>query len=203
METEKPKSLEILSILFIIISLIHVFYASCSQRALEVDGSVYFINLLNNISNGLWQFYSDSNHPRNQVQWIIETPLLFSGLILHIKSKLTLAVIYSFGAFFTPLIALFWNYELTKRTKQYAVLFWSIFCYACVILLYQNFSIVETIIGVPLQFILLNYLLGNIKYTNLDKIGIVFLIFVMFGVYEHTIFLGIIMFSSEKSPPLT
>lgn len=188
-------SVKILGLIFIIISLCSVFFAACSQRGLYLDGAVFFMKILDNYSSGNYTFFQDIYHPRFFVAALQQLPLILAAVVFHIKSKITLATIYSFAMFFFPLLFLWWNYELTKRTKQYAILFWSVFFYACVSLQYHIFAICENIIGVPCQFLLLNYLFGKINYTKLDKIGIGILLLLMFGIYEHTILVGIIMFA--------
>ncbi|MBQ2645585.1 hypothetical protein IJG14_08460 [bacterium] len=194
MEKRVPKSVKLLGVIFTLISIFYAFYASCSQRGLFMDGAFYFIQLLNNISNKDFSFIYNPEKSRLMVQCLQELPVLFAGIALGIKSKITLSTIYSLTLFGLPLLALWWNYELTKRTKEYAILFWSIFTYSALILLYQILSVTETIIGIPFQFVLLNYLFGKINYNKLDKIGIAFIILLMFGIYEHTILLGFLLF---------
>lgn len=194
MDTEQKKSIKFFSIVFVIISVISLFYASFSQRGLYCDGSFYLIELLNNIADNKFSFVYDPYHPRMFVLILTEIPTLIAGILFKVSDKITLATIYSFTQFALPLLGLWWNYELTKRTKQHAVLFWSVFSYCCIILLFQIYSIVELIVGVPFLFVLLNYLLGKIRYTFWDKIGIAGLIVLMFGTYEYTIFTGFIVF---------
>lgn len=195
MEKKYGSIIKILGLIFVIISIIHIFYTSCSQRGLYLDGSVFLMQMLDDISNRDFKFYSDPNHVRLFVNALQELPLLLCGLILHVKNKITLANIYSLTQFFIPFLLLWWNYSLTKRTKQHAVLFWSIFVYAAVILQYEIFIMTETIIGIPAQFVLLNYMLGNINYTKADKIGIFFLVLLMFGTYEQTMLIGLVIFA--------
>lgn len=120
-------SVKILGLIFIIISLCSVFFAACSQRGLYLDGAVFFMNILDNYSSGNYTFFQDIYHPRFFVAALQQLPLILAAVVFHIKSKITLATIYSFAMFFFPLLFLWWNYELTKRTKQYAILFWSVF----------------------------------------------------------------------------
>ena len=195
MDFKATKTVKTLGWFFVLISIVYTFYASFSQRGLFLDGSYYMMYLLDNISNNDFSVFISILRPRAAVEWLQQFPTVFLGIVLGIKSKLTLSTIFSLTLFLTPLLALFWNYQLTKRTKEYGILFWSIFTYCIMILLYQIFALVETIIGIPFQFVLLNYLFGKINYTKFDKIGIAFLILLMFGIYEHTVLLGVIMFA--------
>lgn len=195
MEKKYGYIVKVLGLVFVIISIIHIFYASCSQRGLYLDGSVFFMQMLDDISNNNFRIISDSNHVRFFINALQELPFLLCGFVLHLKNKLALANIYSLTQFFVPFLLLWWNYSLTKRTKQYAVLFWSIFVYAAVILQYEIFVMTETIIGIPAQFVLLNYMLGKVDYTKADKIGIFFLVLFMFGTYEQTMLIGLIIFA--------
>lgn len=197
MEAQQNKCLKISALLFTIISIFYVFYASCSQRVLYLDGSYYLILFLNKLADEVFSLTVYLEHPRVMVYYLEHLPMDIVGYFFRgLTDKITYATIFSFTVFVLPILGLWWNYELTKRTKQYAVLFWSVFTYCGMILLYQIFSVVETAMGIPFQFVLLNYLLGKINYTKWDKIGIFFLIILMFGVYEHTLFLGVIMFAT-------
>ncbi|MCR5260959.1 MAG: hypothetical protein K6C94_03900 [Candidatus Gastranaerophilales bacterium] len=195
MEFKFAKNVKILGLIFTLLSLIFVFYAACSQRGLYSDGSVYFLQLLNNISSDKFGLIFTHERARFFIQGLQELPVLLTGLIFVIKSKMTPATVYSLTLFLLPLVVLWWNFELTKRTKEYGIFFWSVFTYCVLILLYQIDATVETIIGVPLQFVLLNYLFGKINYTKADKIGIGFILLTMFGIYEHTFFIGLILFA--------
>lgn len=197
MEAQQNKCLKISALLFTIITIFYVFYASCSQRGLYLDGSYLFLMFMNKLADGVYSITPYIEHPRVMIYYLEHIPMDIVGYFFRgFTDKITYATIFSFTMYALPVLGLWWNYELTKRTKQYAVLFWSIFTYAGMILLYQIFSMVETTTGLPFQFVLLNYLLGKINYTKWDKIGIFFLIILMFGIYEHTLFLGVIMFAA-------
>ena len=196
MELNQNKCFKITLLFFVLITIFYVFYASCSQRGLYLDGSYFFIMFMDRMADGIFTIHSWIEHPRFFAFWITHMPANITGFLFrNFTDKITYATIYSFALFAIPVLGLWWNYELTKRTKQYAVLFFSIFTYAAIILLYQIFAVTESAIGISYQFILLNYLLGKIDYTKWDKIGILFLIIFMFGIYEYTVFIGITMFA--------
>lgn len=189
------KNIRFLGVIFILVSIFYSFYAACSQIGLYHNGAYYFLHIFENILNNKFSFSVCDYHPRAIVEWILEIPAVFSGVVLGIKSKTTLATIYSFTMLLLPLLALWWNCELTKRTKETAILFWSVLTYCLFLLPFHISSSTESIVGIPFQFVLLNYLYGKINYTKADKIGIAFIILMMFGIYEHTIALGVIIFA--------
>lgn len=196
MEKEQNHGLKILSLIFVIITVFYVFYASCSCRGLYLDGSFWLIMFLDRIGEDVYSIHTYLSRPRFMCFYLIHFPIDLVGFFFrNLTDKITFSTIFSFTMFTLPVLGLWWNYELTKRTKQYAILFWSIFTYSTMILLYQIFSVVETAICLPFQFVLLNYLVGKINYTKLDKIGILFIIALQFGIYEHTLFVGAIIFA--------
>ena len=160
-----------------------------------MDGSYWFIYMLNSIDLNQFNFPSDSYHCRYIINFIQHIPVVAAGILFHIKNKFIVSYLYSFILFSLPLFLLFFNYILTKRTKQFAIFFWSLFSYCGISLLYQIFSVVETIIGIPVYYILLNYLFAKIKYTKFDKLCICILLIIMFGIHELTLFIGLIIFA--------
>lgn len=196
MEAKQNNIVKILGFLFVLATIFYVFYAGCSQRALYLDGSYYLTIILNKIAYNDFSLTLITEHPRRIVIYLTQIPVLITGFLFRgLVDKPVFSTIFSFTWFVLPVLGLWWNYELTKRTKQYAILFFSIFSYAAMVLLYQIFSVVESCVGIPFQFVLLNYLTGKINYTKRDKIGIFFIIVLMFGIYEYTLFLGILIFA--------
>ena len=194
MEVKTTKTVKFLSIIFILLTIIHVLYATYSMRGLYLDDLFLLTKMLDNISLGRFVICNDFDHPRYVMQFLQQAPVMFAGIVLKISSKKALMMLHSLMCFGIPLIALYWNYKLTQRTKQWAILFWSVVSYAAMILFAQIFPYVESFTGIVFQFVLLNYLFGKIHYTKRDKIGIFFLLIAMFGIYEYTIILGILLF---------
>lgn len=86
-ELFKDKSILILFVVFTILTVINVLYASFVQRGIVFDGSIYFVNLLNGFSNEKW-FYTILNHrPRNNIIYLWQFPINFAYHILGISSK--------------------------------------------------------------------------------------------------------------------
>ncbi len=196
-ELEKNKQFNILKWIFIIISLIHVVYATIVFRGLYEDGSVWMVQLLNNLANGSCKLEIDWGHTRFILIALIQIPVVFAYKFLHITNKFSLMHIFTFIQFFLPLLVLYWNYKLTKRTGRIDILCWNLFIYGCINLTFSIFSVVEIITGSIFNFILWNYLASKINYTKKDIFYITCLLIIMFGTYEYITVLGIIFFAAS------
>lgn len=193
-DLKQSRILKILFIVFIVVSIIHVLYASFTYRGLYCDGSYYMLKLLNQLSNGDNSIVTDIGHPRFFVMALIQIPVIIAHSFLFIKNKFVLMFIYTFFQFLIPLLALFWSWCLAKRTNKIDIFFWHLLTYGGIILLYQIFSVTESIQGIGFHFILWNYLTAKMEYTKKDFVCIMFLIVMMFGTYEYTAYLGIFFF---------
>lgn len=193
-ESENNKQLKLLFIVFILISIVHIIYATITMRGMYCDGAFYMIDQLNSFSSNSYKLSLDMEHPRFMMSFLMQFPAIIAHSLLHIKNKFVLMGIYSFIQFSLPVIFLSLNFILTKRTKRIDVLFWNVFTYGAIICPFMIFSVVESIIGFSLHFILWNYLCSKIDYKKTDIIFILFLLTMMFGTYEYVAFLGIIFF---------
>ena len=191
-ELKSNKQLNVLKWIFVIVTLIHIIYATVTMRGMYMDGSFFMVEILNKCSEHIYKIAYDNNHCRMFILSFLELPTIISSLF--IKNKFALMMIFSFTQLALPVLALWLNYRLTKRTLRYDVLFWNLFCYGTVILLYMMFSITETIIGVILLFILWNYLVSKINYTKKDIFFILILITIMFESYEYISYIGLLFF---------
>ena len=193
-QSENNKQLKLLFIVFILISIVHIIYATITMRGMYCDGAFYMLVQLNNFSSNLYNLSLDMEHPRFMMSFLMQFPAIIVHFLFDIKNKFVLMGIYSFIQFSLPVIFLLWNFILTKRTKRIDVLFWNVFTYGAIICPFMIFSVVESIIGFSLHFILWNYLCSKIDYKKTDIIFILFLLTMMFGTYEYVAFLGIIFF---------
>ena len=190
----KNKQCKFLIIIFILVSLLHIIYATVTMRGMYEDGAFYMLDQLNSYSNGVFKISSDYSHPRFCIMALLELPSIFSYYILFIHNKYALMMIFSCAMFLFPLLALLWNFQLSKKTQRLDIFFWSLFSYSLIIITFSIFSVVECILGSMLHFILWNYLAGKINYSKKDIALIIFLVVVMFGTYEYVIYLGVIFF---------
>ena len=193
-QLKENKRFKILFIIFILLSVIHIVYATITMRGLYCDGAFIMLEQLNNFSSKIYKLTIDSAHPRFMMSFLMQFPVMIAHALFHIKNKFVLTGIYSFVQFAIPVILSLFNFMLTKRTKRLDILFWNIFTYGVIICPFMIFSVVESIIGFTLHFILWNYLCAKIDYKKTDIIFILFLLTMMFGTYEYVTFLGIIFF---------
>lgn len=193
-EFENNKQFDILLLVFIVISVVHVLYATVTFRAMYEDGGFYTLSLLQHIADKSYTPVLDYGHPRFFMLYLQQFPLYFANLIFKVSDKFALMAIFSFFNFALPLLALWWNFKLSKRTKRMDILLWSLFNYCAILITFQIFSLVELIIGSIFHFILWNYMAAKMEYTKKDIALIVFLIAMMFFTYEYVIGLGVIFF---------
>lgn len=190
----KSKQFKILGCIFILISILHVAYATITMRGMYEDGGDYMFNILNNIPHKNYVVVTDYDHTRFCIAALIDYPIYLLNIIFPIHNKFFLMMFFTFNMLGFPLLALWWNYNLTKRTQRLDIFYWSLFTYSLILITFSIFSVVEIIIGGILNFILFNYLAGNINYKKRDIFCIIFLLIIMFGTYEYNIFLGPIFF---------
>ena len=193
-ELNKNKQFCFLFIIFIIFSIVHIVYATITMRGMYCDGAFFMLEQLNNFSSNIYKVSYDETHTRVMILFLMQFPVMFAHGFLQVNDKFALMKIFSFSQFALPLLFLLWNFYLTKRTNRTDILFWNLFVYGAIICPFMIFSVVETIIGVMLNFILWNYLAANIEYKKKDIIFIIFLVTMMFGTYEYVALLGIIFF---------
>lgn len=193
-DIKRSRILKILFIVFTAVSAVHVLYASFSFRGMYCDGAFYMLELLNQLSSGAVPAAYDPEHPRFMVLILTQLPVIAAHSLLFIKNKFALMFIYSFFQFAIPLSALYWHWLLAERTGKYNIFFWNLFTYAGVLLVFEIFSVTESIQGTPFLFILWNYLAAKMEYTKKDIFSIIFLIVLFFGIYEYTAYLGILFF---------
>ena len=100
----KNKNYKVLMWIFIIISIVHVIYATITMRGMYEDGAFYMIDQLNSYSNGIFKISSDYSHPRFCIMALLELPSIFSFYILSIHNKYALMMIFScyFGIINSP-----------------------------------------------------------------------------------------------------
>lgn len=193
-ELKNNKQFKTLAWIFIIISIIHVVYATITMRGMYMDGGFFMISMLDNMSNNNYDFIYDPGHPRFFIWILNQIPVYFANWALLVNNKFALMMISSFTHFALPLLALFWSWTLCKRNKRSDIFLWNLFAYSAILITFSIFSLVETPLGATFHFILWNYLSSNMEYKRRDYIAIIFLITMMFATYEYVVFLGIIFF---------
>lgn len=195
-------------ILAVLITAVHVIYASLTQRGAYLDGALWILVLLNKFSSGNYIVVTDPGHTRFFINFLNQLPMAIGYFILSIKSKYWLSVLFSLPLFLYPPLLIWWNYKLSQRTERYDLFVLSVFIYGAMLLPFSIFSVVEIILAALLQIILLNYLVSNINYTKKDIALITILTISLFSSYGYVLFLGIILFlgslyyASKEDNPL-
>lgn len=181
-------------IIAVILTVIHVLYASFSQRAAYMDGALVTVQLLDLCDVNYYTVLTDAIHPRFFMYFINQFPVVLSYFVFGIKSKYWLSFICSLSVFCIPLLILLWNFFVSKRTKRYDIFVISIFVYSVLILPFSIYSIVELIPASMFWLVLLNYLAADMDYTKKDLIFITCLVILLFGSYESVVLIGVTLF---------
>ncbi len=192
MDKENSKSGEnkILVILFIAISIFYVIYATISQRAMYLDGSLDFLSLLNAFEQGRYVIVSDPTHPRLFCDFATQLPINIAFFAFFIKSKYILSLFFGFPYFLYPLLLLWGNYALSKRSKRFDIFVVSCLFYSLCVLLFQIFAIVELSTVSMVCLLLFHYLAADITYTKKDLTVIILLCLFIFAGHEFILFAG-------------
>ena len=192
----KSKQFKVLFIIFIVISVFHILYATYTCRGMYMDGAAFMTGMLNNVERGINYFCIDSARSRFSIQFIQEGMVYIAYWLLFIKNKFALMGIYTFSQIAFPFLILIWNYFLSKRTGKIIVFYWSLFAYGTLVLPCLIYSQVETHIGIMLLFIIWNYLIADIEFKKRDIVFIFILMAAICGTYEYVSYLGVIFFTA-------
>lgn len=195
MQTEnifKEKTIKILFIIFLILTIVSIIYASITQRGILFDGTLYFIKLLNSFPQDNWTFSLIASRPRLSIFILSQIPINIAYNILGINSKYWLGVAFSLPLFLFPALITYFNYILARRSKRYDIFVISLMIFSLFIIHTNIYSIVELLIAIPILFLLFHYTIAEIDYKWYDLLTIVFLLIVSYYSYEIVIFTSII-----------
>ena len=195
MKTETPtvEKNKFLILTLIVVSIIHIIYASITLRASYMDGAMFEMHILNSLANGTPSFPIDPEHTRSITMILQQFPMMI-GYLIGIRSSYWLYFIFSFWLFASPLILVFANWKLSQRTKRMDIFAISVFAYSVLIIPYSIFAVAEISMAALLHLILFNYLSSDINYTKKDISIITFLLITLFGGTEYVMFIGPIFF---------
>lgn len=188
----KDKSVLTLIFIFIILTVINILYASFVQRGIVLDGSIYFVNLLDAFSNNEWLF-KVPERARFNIIYLWQFPINFAYHILGISSKYWLGVIFSFPLFAFPAIVTLGNYFLAKRSKRWDLFLLSVAIFVLFVLPASVYSVVEVFLAAPIFFLLFHYCVADIDYKISDLITIAFLIAISYCSSEVVMYCSVIL----------
>ena len=109
-QLKENKQFKILFIIFILLSVIHIVYATITMRGLYCDGAFIMLEQLNNFSSKIYKLTIDSAHPRFMMSFLIFFPVKIAHALFHLIIKFVLTYIYFFVYFFFLLILFFFLY---------------------------------------------------------------------------------------------
>ncbi len=189
----KNKEIFYLTLLFIILSIVHIIYAAIADRGLFIDGSLWFPKILNQLSDKGYGFYLVDDRTRWVTNFINQLPV---NIIYNIglTNKQILLFMFSMPLFLFPFLANLANIFLAKRTRRYDIVLCSLFLYSFGILPAIMYSVVEVYLGSSLLLLLFHYFVADIDYNWKDLFVIFILCLFSFGLTELVIFQGIFIF---------
>lgn len=191
----KNKKILTFSVVFIILSLFHIIYASLTQRGLVSDGQIWVAEILDNLSFDKWYFkFIFGVRTRGFINFINQMPINMGYMFFHINSKYWLSVLFSVPLFLFPFLVLFWQFSLAKRTKRFDIFVLSMALYCLFILPGIPYAAVEVFLASSVMFLLFHYLSADISYTKGDIVLIFLLCFLLYDSSEAEIYYGIILF---------
>lgn len=194
-EIFKDKSILIFSLIFIILMIINILYASFVQRGIVFDASIYFVRLLDAFSNNEW-LYTLVSRPRSHIIYLWQFPVNVAYHIFSIQSKYLLGAIFSLPLFAFPAIVTFSNYLLAKRSKRWDLFLISLAIFVLFSLPASMYSVVEVLLAAPIFFLLFHYTVAEIDYKIFDILIISFLIAVSCCSSEVVMYSSIILLFS-------
>ncbi len=196
----KEKPLFIVALVFILISIFHIIYASLCLRGIAFDGSIWFLTILDNLSTNkefdINVFYHTyPTRPRAFSLILDQTPMVLGYELFGIKSKYWLGFLFTLPLFLYPFLIVIHHYLLAKfKTQRYDIFLLGLILYCVFIIPTSMYSIIEIPLGASLFFLLYHYLAANIKYNVWDVLIILFLVVVSYCSTEAIFPCGIVMF---------
>ena len=191
----KNKEIKILTIIFIILSFIHIIYASVVGRGLFIDGMWWVPHILDSLDENGYGFYLFDGRSRVFVKFISQLPMNIAYYLPFIgKNKDALIFFFSLPLFLFPFLITMFNLLLAKRSKRYDLVFAALFLYAFSILPSIMYAVVEAFIATSFLLLLWHYFVADIDYNWKDICAIVFLCIFSFSSTELVIPFGILIF---------
>lgn len=150
----KNKEIFYLTVLFVILSIIHIVWATLASRGLFIDGSLWFPEILNSLSENGYGFWFVDDRTRWISNFINQLPINIA-YSFGITNKQFLLAMFTLPLFLFPFLANMLNIFLAKRTKRYDIVLFSLFLYSFGILPAIMYSVVEVYTGASLLFIII------------------------------------------------
>ena len=113
----KDKTIFLLFTIFIVLSIIHIVFATAINRGLFADGFLYVPEILDKLSLQGYGFQLIEDRTRIFINFVNQLPMNI-GYWLGIESKKILLFLFSLPLFLFPFLVNLYNIILAKRTKR-------------------------------------------------------------------------------------
>lgn len=187
------KPIIILTVLFLVLSCIDIIYATAVKRAIIYDGSIWFSDIVSNQNSFNFEMFWGVR-TRGFVNFINTLPVNIAAVLLHVKSKTILALIFSLPFFLNNFLLLIFHYFLTLRTKRIDIFLSALFLHCSIIIPLNMYAIVEISLATSILMLLFHYLCANIEYKKTDIFFIAILTAISYLSTEATVYCGILLF---------
>jgi hypothetical protein len=181
----------LLSTVALIIYAAYLVHAIYVDRALYADGANFFIELLTNDSS--WPIADDSKHIRLFVNILNQLPVVLA-LDFGVTNLRALRILFGVGLFITPLIFYLYCLYLSRKANDYRVLFFSIVSLITCAIPSDIFILNQAFTSLSLAWVIVHYLLLNLKIKWNDWIIVFIISFILFRSHEGLILWGLIFF---------
>lgn len=183
-----------LPVVAFIIYTAYLLQAIYVERALYADGANFFIEILTKDSS--WPIADDHNHIRLFVNILNQLPIVLA-LDFGVTSLRALKIFFGAGLFLTPLFFYLYCLYLSRKANDYRVLFFSVVSLITCAIPSDIFILNQAFTSLSLAWVLVHYLLLNLKIKRMDWIIISSISLLLFRSHEGLILWGMTFFISS------
>ncbi len=164
--------------------------ALITERALFADGANFFIGMLGRSFD--WPSNDDRKHIRLFVNALNQFPLALA-IKMQITSLPALKFLFAAGLFITPLLAYVFCFLLSRRASDFRPFFLALFSYVTCCLPSEIFILNQALTAVALSWIVLHYILLDLKVGRGDILLLVVIATILFRAHEGIMFWGAVI----------
>lgn len=183
-----PAFLPVIALIIYVAYLLQAIYV---ERALYADGANFFIELLTKDSS--WPIADDHNHIRLFVNILNQLPVVLA-LDFGVTSLRALKIFFGAGLFLTPLFFYLYCLYLSRRANDYRALFFLVVSLITCAIPSDIFILNQAFTSLSLAWVLVHYLLLNLKIKRIDWIIVSVISLLLFRSHEGLILWGMTFF---------
>lgn len=166
-------------------------YSALTHRAFYADGAYFFANLLNR--QGPWFLTDDSKHMRLFANFVSQFPVSL-GLKIGVTDLEILRILFGFGVFFSPLLAIGLLALLSKTSNSWSVFNFSLVSFFSSVVPSQIFAINQSILASTLVWIVMHFALSRKdRLGKLEWIALIGSSCLLFMAHENILIWGSIL----------